>query len=188
MARFQLVIAGRPRGIRRHRAIIGFRAACRLNLALASMSTSLVSAQIWHAFAHASLVQHAPVSIDTYDDEGASATFKGRRWREVSSDELRQVTACLNFFTPAAVVAYLPAFIVAALEHPHSGVADCTIAFIKPPKANPFRPSYFAWWSLLSPSQRLAVIAFLRAMPEPTPGEYLETIAVLEAVTDADAG
>ena len=47
---FQPGIAGRPRGIRRYRAIIGFRAACRLNLSLDPSPTGVENVQHLIAF------------------------------------------------------------------------------------------------------------------------------------------
>ena len=149
------------------------------------MSTSSVAREVCDAFASEALPTGQPVTIQTYDDEGASATFEGRRWQEVSAHELALVTASLHFLSPPAVRAYLPAFLVAALQAPRSGIADCAVAFVKPPKGNPLRVSYYAWWSLLSPRQHAAVIAFLRAMPECMPGENSEAIQSLEASANA---
>jgi hypothetical protein len=149
------------------------------------MLTSDVSREVREAFASAQLPHGQPVAKETYDDEGASAIFEGRRWQDVTASELAYVTACLHFLTPLAVRAYLPAFLVASLEDPYSGVADCTVSFIKPPKDNPSRQSYSAWWSLLSPIQRAAVVSFLRVMPESMQGEHLGALKALEASANA---
>lgn len=145
------------------------------------MGSSVAVREVQEAFAGAILARGESVTVPTYDDEGASSTFEGRRWQEVDRHELAMVTACLWFLTPAAVCAYLPAFLVASLEEPQSGIADATIRFIIPPKGNNRRPSFAAWWSLLSRRQQSAVVAFLRAMPESVPNEYAETVSALEA-------
>jgi hypothetical protein len=145
------------------------------------MQPSQVVQEIRDAFSCAHLPHDQRVSIDAYDDEGAEATFTGRNWKDIDATELANVTACLHFLTPAAVRAYLPAFLVAALAEPCSGVAYSTVEFVKPPKGKPSRPSYFAWWSLLAPRQRLAIVSFLRAMPESVPGEHAEAADALEA-------
>jgi hypothetical protein len=149
------------------------------------MLYSDVSRKVREAFASAHLPHGEPVAIETYDDEGASATFEGRRWQDIAVAELANVTACLHCLTPLAVRAYLPAFLVASLEEPYSGVADCTVSFIKPPKDNPLRQAYSAWWSLLLPTQRAAVISFLRVMPESMQGEHSGALKALEASANA---
>lgn len=137
--------------------------------------------EVQEAFAGAVLARGESVAVPTYDDEGASSTFEGRRWQEVDRHELAMITACLWFLTPAAVCAYLPAFLVASLEAPRSRIADATIRFIIPPNGNTRRPSFAAWWSLLSCQQQSAVVAFLREMPESVPNEYAEALSALEA-------
>lgn len=139
-----------------------------------------VAQEIREAFSRARLSHDQRVSIDTYDDEGAAETFAGRQWQDIDASELANATACLHFLTPAAIVAYLPAFMVAALARPSSGIGYSTVEFVKPPKGRPSRPSYSAWWSLLTPRQRLAVVSFLRAMPESLPGEHAEAAHALE--------
>jgi hypothetical protein len=149
------------------------------------MSTSSVAREVREAFASEVLPAGQPVATHPFDDEGARATFEGRRWQEVSVHELAYVTACLRFLAPPAVRVYLPAFLLAALEDPCSAIADCTVEFLKPPKGNPLRPSYYMWWSLFSRQQRAAVVAFLRAMPESVHGENSEAVQALEASANA---
>lgn len=145
---------------------------------------SVAADEVREAFASACLPLGQAVAIETYDDEGARATFEGRRWQDVAASELAMVSASLRFLTPPAVGAYLPAFLLAALADPDSGLADSTVDFVKPPKDNPSRPSYFAWWSLLSPAQRTAVVSFLRAMPD-LQREHRDAIHALEAASHA---
>ncbi|MGE8297603.1 MAG: DUF6714 family protein [Pseudomonas sp.] len=144
------------------------------------MSSSVTIREVQEAFADAILTSEERVVVSTYDDEGASFVFEGRRWQEIGRHELAMVTACLWFLTPAAICAYLPAFLVASLEEPRSGIADATISFIIPPKNNNRRPSFMAWWSLLSRRQQSAVVAFLRVMPESVPNEYAEAVSALD--------
>ncbi|WP_139271170.1 DUF6714 family protein [Atopomonas hussainii] len=141
--------------------------------------------EVQEAFANAVLARGERVTDQTYDDEGTSSTFEGRRWQEVKPHELAMVTACLWHLTPSAVCAYLPAFLVASLESPSSGIADATIQFITPPKGNPRRPSFAAWWLHLSSRQQFAVVAFLREMSESALGEHAETLAELEKACTA---
>ena len=125
---------------------------------------SLLGSQIREAFSAAALHAGEPISIDTFDDEGASQHFELTHWRDHGYAELKDRTPCLLFFTPNAFCFFLPAYLLAALDEPESWFAGEVASRLVPPKNDPSRPSYAAWWTRLSPDQRVAVVSFLRWM------------------------
>jgi hypothetical protein len=127
------------------------------------MHEVLVS-QIERAFAGIALPEGLPLSVETYDDEGADANFRGRRWRDLGYGELKDLTPCLSFFTPGAFCYFLPGFLLASLAQPTSWFAGDVANRLCPPKNDPTRASYAAWWRLLSGEQRKATAAFLHHM------------------------
>jgi len=84
-------------------------------------------------------------------------------------------------FTPEAFAYYLPAFMLAALEHDELGIADQVLHALSPPKYNPRRPSFARRWQLLSPPQRLAVIAFFRRFEARNPIHIGQVILSLDS-------
>lgn len=95
----------------------------------------------------------------TVNDEGASRVFVGARWEQLGTEQLRHNCAAMSFFAPEAFAYFLPAFILASLaDH---GVRDALLWMLLPPKADPTRPSFAAWWGRLTSPQKSAVIAFL---------------------------
>jgi len=58
------------------------------------------------------------LSIATYDDENTHAYFTGTKWNEHDVLKLREQHSSISFFTPEAFKYYLPAFMVAELNHP----------------------------------------------------------------------
>jgi hypothetical protein len=83
------------------------------------MPKEQVAAQIEAAFAD------TPAPGDDFDDisatqwdEGIAAYFKGTAWRGHRVQDLRQHEAALSFFTDKAFRYWLPAFMLAELDHP----------------------------------------------------------------------
>ncbi|WP_425502927.1 DUF6714 family protein [Pseudomarimonas arenosa] len=132
------------------------------------------------AFENTSLEAHTPISVDTYDDEGTESHFVGTHWTDHNATTLQKFASSLLFFTPEAAAHFLPAFLLATLQAPESNLAESTIRFLSPPKGDASRPSFDAWWSLLSRKQQLAVVAFLRRVPEAWPGEHDASASALE--------
>src|SRR5688572_13069151 len=111
--------------------------------------SSDIAAQVRQVFAE---VPSPRVISDQPNDEGASDHFAGTHWHDHGFEALdQQTTFALRMFTPQAVAFFLPAFLLAALERPESGLAEGVAGFLVPPKDNPRRASYWSWWSLLSP-------------------------------------
>jgi len=118
------------------------------------------------------------IAVETYDDEGTTEHFRGTRWQDHTVESLQNFTV-LSFFTPEAFCYYLPAYMLAALEKPHSGIADTLIEFLCPPKNNPKRPSYWVWWSQLSTDQRRCIVSFINEFKPTDPIRFSPAIEVL---------
>jgi hypothetical protein len=116
-----------------------------------------IEAQVRQAFAGSK--PPAGELISTCNDEGASEALSGRSWEHVSPGQLQQHSAAVNFLAPPAFAYYLPAFMLASLSD--AGVRDSLLSKLLPPKADPTRPSFAAWWQLLSGPQKAAVVAFV---------------------------
>jgi hypothetical protein len=86
---------------------------------------SQLAKQIMEAFAVRPL-PNGPLSVRTYDDEGANSFFHGKTWDTPNVQELRHHEAAMHFFTPEAFRYYLPAFIMAELRNPEDAdiIAD----------------------------------------------------------------
>lgn len=95
----------------------------------------------------------------TADAEGAEDVFPNRHWSQLDTQELKYHSACINFLNNEGFSHYLPAFMFAAFED--NGIKDSLILKLYPPKNDLSRPSFAAWWSLLSDQQKLAVINFI---------------------------
>jgi hypothetical protein len=124
------------------------------------MSESLAS-EIEQAFVSEPIRRPTTVSDTQLDDEGTTETFLGTSWQDHSPKDIEQFTHSLSYFTPAAFAYFLPSFMLAALHLSSPGVLDALLFRLLPPKGNTSRPSFVAWWSLLSIRQRNSVVAFL---------------------------
>ena len=127
------------------------------------MNTELAH-EIFNAFGAEIFPPGETVSIETYDDEGANENFRGTHWRDHQFSELENLPSCLTFFTPRAFCFFLPSFLLASLEEPTSGFASEVAERLCAPKNDPSRPSFLAWWSLLTREQRSVIVAFLHVM------------------------
>ena len=97
--------------------------------------------------------------FSTANDEGAGQILMNSRWQDIRPLQLRMHSAAVNFLTSPAFAYYLPAFMLASLTEP--GVRDSLLGVLVPPKGDVSRPSFSAWWSPLSESQKFAVLAFI---------------------------
>jgi hypothetical protein len=124
-----------------------------------------IEANVRKAYANTSLPP-GPL-LETPDAEGAETVFSNVRWPDLRLDQLRAHTAAVTFLSPSAFAYFLPAFILAALSE--VGVRDSLLLRLLPPKADASRPSFTAWWKLLSHPQKSAVVAFVEWCREDDP-------------------
>lgn len=103
-------------------------------------------------------------SAENYDDEGTNDHFYSTYWQDHNMPEIAYFTSSLTYFTPEAFCYFLPSFLLALLDEPNSGFTEVVTEHLCPPKNDPARPSFMAWWSLLTYNQRTVVIDFLKAM------------------------
>lgn len=115
------------------------------------------------------------------DDEGALERFGNRLWQELAAETINYHSAALTTLSPQGFVYYLPAFIVASLQHEELGVADAVIDCLCPPKNDPTRASFAKRWENLSPQQKRVAILFLRHFEQRNPVAIRGAIQSLEA-------
>lgn len=80
---------------------------------------SLLSA-IEHAFASAVLPSGDLIAMPTVDDEGISQFFRGRTWKSLTAQQLREQDFAPTIFTPAAFAYFAPAYITAYVVAPNT--------------------------------------------------------------------
>ena len=136
------------------------------------------------AFADVRYPLHDPIYQAPENDEGTAEYFRGRNWRDVDRSDLMRRRFALVAFTPAAFAYFLPTYLLACLESDHAPL-DSLLPALTPPKNNPKRPSYWAWWSLLSSNQRRVVIQCLRYWDRAESGLLSMAATSLEATVDA---
>ncbi len=87
----------------------------------------------------------------------------GRRWNEPDLPTLRRHHESLFFMTPAQLVYWLPAFLVATLRYPRrAGNLVGSVAFtLTKPRTGAYRKLYAEWTGLLTEAQRAAVASFI---------------------------
>ena len=127
------------------------------------MKMQLVT-MIEEVFRNSEYPSDGAISVVTSDDEGTTEHFSGTHWKDHSGDTLANFSSSITFLTPEAFAYFLPAFMIAALDQPFGGIASSLLVRICPPKFDPHRPSYSAWWSRLDRSQQESVVEFLRKM------------------------
>lgn len=99
----------------------------------------------------------------TGDPEGAEELFLLPR-EEFTVELLARHTAAISFLSDEGFCFLLPALMRVSLQQPDSSIADALIMRLIPPKGDPTRPSYLAWWGRLTVQQKGTVIRFLRQM------------------------
>ena len=95
------------------------------------------------------------------DDETA------QHWSELTWDEVQGSYAALGFLSPEGFAHFVPAFLLAVLEHPDSdaAVVDSTVwAFLPSLHSVDLQPFVRSHWAALTAEQRAAVGLFLAAM------------------------
>ena len=125
------------------------------------------------------------ISETPQNDDGTAEFFTGKSWKDLTSRDLMTQRYALGFFTPSAFVYFLPAFLTAALETGNLDLIGEVVSAITPPKNNPKRPSYWRWWTLLTPSQQRAVIKCLRHWNSLKYGNLESAANALEATVAA---
>lgn len=137
------------------------------------------------AFADARCPAGDAVAQAPENDEGTAEYFRGKHWRDIDRSDLMRRRFALVAFTPVAFAHFLPAYLLACLESPDRAPLDSLLPALTPPKNNPKRPSYWAWWSLLSADQRRVVIKCLRHWDVSEAGSLSLAVTSLEATVDA---
>ena len=127
------------------------------------MNTILAN-KIREAFEDEKLQFNELTSAETYDDEGTNDHFYSTYWQDHNMPEIAYFTSSFTYFTPKAFCYFLPSFLLASLDEPNSGFTEVVTEHLCPPKNDTARPSFMAWWSLLTNAQRTVVIDFLKAM------------------------
>lgn len=115
---------------------------------------------------------------DACNDEAILRHFRSTNWHGHDPARLRAYSSAFTFFTPEAFHYWLPAFMVAAIQHPEEADVICDyIPWSVHDKLAPER------WRLFSPAQRQAVAAYLRFQIERFEGEVddeRKALAILE--------
>jgi hypothetical protein len=157
------------------------------------MNSSLMAARdlIMSAFADVPYPgdDHITSHQDCLECEAIARYFCGTSWRDHQLAKLWEYHAAIALFTPQAFHYFLPAFMLATLEHPQDAdLIPHSIAsqFTRPLQTeNDERCRYFTdRFSLFTAPQRAAIAAFLRgyaATGEFWAGEVPEALATLEA-------
>ncbi len=140
--------------------------------------------EVDRAFADARYPAGDAISQAPENDEGTAEYFKGKHWRDIDRSDLMRRRFALVAFTPAAFAYFLPTYLLACLESDRAPL-DSLLPALTPPKNNPKRPSYWAWWSLLSADQRRVVIKCLRHWDLAEAGSLSMAATSLEATVDA---
>ena len=122
-----------------------------------------VGAQVMKAFAD---VPRPGAEVWLGDPEGAEVLLAHAHWRDIDPELLDYHGCAMDFLTPAGLHYLLPAFMLAALALPRSGLADNVLRRLRPPKDNPDRPVFRALWDRLDPAQRAATVAVVHALEQ----------------------
>ena len=148
-------------------------------------SARALAIEVRGAFANTPFPAGDLISHNPGNDEGTAEYFRGKSWRDIERAALLRRRFALVAFTPAAFAYFLPAFLVASLEAPNLDLLDALTSALRPPKNKPKRPSYWAWWSLLTVPQRRVVIKCLRHWDSADFGDLSSAAASLEENVDA---
>jgi hypothetical protein len=119
------------------------------------------------------------------NDDGTAGFFADKSWQDLTAAHLMEHRSALSFFTPSALAYFLPAFLKAAVETGDVDLVDAVVSTVTPPKNNPKRPSYWRWWTLLTPSQQRVVIECLRHWDSLEHGNLESAADALEATVAA---
>ncbi|SRR6266480_4434545 len=99
----------------------------------------------------------------TYDDEGVTAVFSDKTWKDISIDQLRTHHDALSFFSPEAFHYFLPAFMVAELKDPvAAGQIGPSLLFHFSRPEQFWEPELKQRLALLTPEQKAVIEEFIR--------------------------
>lgn len=96
------------------------------------------------------------------DHEGDGELFVGATWGQLDYREMERRTFVLHCFTTAGFCYFLPAYLIASVELPLSGMADAVLFRMRPPKNDTGRNSFVEWWSLLSVKQKQVIVEVVK--------------------------
>lgn len=107
------------------------------------------------------------VSHDCWECRRIQRRFQGKRWRDVPLASLASEDP-LTLLTPEAFCFYLPAFMLAALDHhDKGGLVSCTIFCLTPSEPSE-GPEMMEWFlervEILRPAQRERITQFLTVL------------------------
>jgi len=110
------------------------------------------------------IVEEEYLNPESQGDEGATEYFSGKSWKGLAAASLVWHRAAMYMFTPVAHQYYLPAFMVAAIEHPKEAdeIPDLIIWHFADYE-EPF------WWKricMLTAEQCDVVAAFINAVAD----------------------
>jgi len=101
-----------------------------------------------------------------HEAEEVQAEFVGKRWQEVSAELAHRQYPDRFMLPSAALVYYLPAFLIAALANPDDSLMECLIIRLTPPKRDAAIKEFEKCFSGLNVVQKRAVAAFLSHVRE----------------------
>lgn len=102
---------------------------------------------------------------DTYDDEGVSEYFTGKKWETLNISDLRKHYVALSFFEPQAFRYFLPAFMLAELTDPETAdVIGQSIVFHFSKPNDYWVESYDKRLSLFTENEKNAIMHFIDYM------------------------
>lgn len=97
-------------------------------------------------------------------DESEVGEFVGKRWQDITSDNLQSVTNP-HFFTKEGRRYYAPAYMVGALEHPelHFSVREGIIRGLAPVNDPDWKNRNITIHEIFSPDERLVIRSFFES-------------------------
>ncbi len=102
---------------------------------------------------------------DTYDDEGVSEYFSGKKWEGHEVTDLRYHSVALSFFEPDAFRYYLPSFMLAELEDPETAdIIGESIVFHFSQPQDYWKNSYEKRLSVFTSAEKEVILDFLDYM------------------------
>ncbi len=105
-----------------------------------------------------------------WECEELNADFRGRHWRDIPRDVLRQHSADLALLSIDGFHFYLPTYLLAALDD-FWDVREFVLSHLTLPEASEQRESALKKFERLTPTQKNAVRACLESFRDEAPGE-----------------
>jgi len=124
------------------------------------------------------------IDVEVGDREARQAlraALEGKRWSEIPDETLCFHHDALGFLSPVGVRYLLPAFMVAAIDHPSSPVVDVLVDLLTRPREPREEQVFVETMSAFTDSQRAAIRSFLEYLrdeegkdwPDDAPGTAL---------------